>query len=205
MRPSLWAELCARMAARYGHRWTSQYTGDDSPEGQAAAELAQAEWTQTLAGIDSTQMLAGLAADVRRGDDWPPSSAAFRMLCLGIPSFAELRHEILHPELPRTPFGLKWFEYVDVFALRTASERDANLMRKDAYDQVRQFVMAGHTLPPVPLALQKPEPPAKRFASEEQAQEHVRGIMDTIERLNAADAAKAAEKKPTNTEGDAAP
>lgn len=197
MRPGLWAELCARMAARYGHRWTSQYAGDESPEGQAAAELAQAEWTQTLAGIDATQMMAGLAADVRRGDAWPPSSTEFRAMCLGIPTFAELRYEILHPEVPRTPFGVKWWEYVgaDAFALRTASESEANRLRLAAYALTRQFVLAGNALPPVPAALQKPEPPAKRFASDEEAQQHVRAVLDTITRLDLADAEREAERR----------
>lgn len=195
MRPSLWAELCARMAARYGHRWTSQYAGDDSPEGQAAAELAAAEWTSTLAGVDATQMLAGLAADVRRGDAWPPSSTEFRAMCLGIPTFAELRYETLHPEVPRTSFGMQWWQYVDAFALRQASAAEADRMRRDAYELTRQFVLAGNDLPAVPPALQKPEAPAKRFASDEAAQEHVRGIMDTIDRLDAEDAAKAAAKQ----------
>lgn len=195
MRTTLWAELCARMAARYGHRWTSQYLGDESPEGQAAAELAMAEWTSTLAGVDATQMLAGLAADVRRGDAWPPSSTEFRAMCLGIPTFAELRYETLHPEMPRTPFGMQWWQYVDPFALRQASASDADRMRREAYELTRQFVLAGNTLPTVPPALQRPEPPAKRFASDEAAQEHVRGIMDTIHRLDAEDAAKAAAKQ----------
>jgi len=194
MRTSLWAELCARMAARYGHRWTSQYDGDDTPEGAAARELATAEWTDTLAGIDATQMLAGLQADVRRGDGWPPSSTEFRAMCLGIPSFAELRYETLHPELPRTPFVLQWWQYVDPFALRTASAADADRMRRDAYLLTCQFVMAGNALPVVPAALAKPAPPEKRYASTEQAQEYVRGVLSTIEELDARDAARAAEK-----------
>lgn len=162
------------MAARYGTRRTSQYTGGDMLEGRATAELAVA---------------------VRRGDGWPPSSTEFRAMCLGIPTFGELRYETLHPELPRTPFGVKGFEYVDPFALRQAFASEADRMRRQAYELTKQFVLAGNVLPEVPAQLRKPEPVPKRFANEEKVVEHTRGVMVTIERLEAEDAAKAAEQR----------
>jgi hypothetical protein len=200
MRVSLWAELCARMAARYGHRWTSQYASDDSREGLAAAELAQAEWTQTLAGVDATQMLAGLAADVRRGDGWPPSSTEFRAMCLGVPTFAELRYESLHPELPRSEFGQQWRRYIDPFALAHASAADADRMRREAYELTRQFVLAGNTLPDVPRELPPPPRPEKRYASPEEALRHVQTVIGTVERLDAADAARKSVAAPSDAQ-----
>ena len=150
----------------------------------------------------STLVIADPDADVRRGDAWPPSSTEFRAMCLGIPAFAELRYETLHPEMPRTSFGMQWWQYVDAFALRQASAAEADRMRRDAYELTRQFVLAGNDLPAVPPALQKPEAPAKRFASDEAAQEHVRGIMDTINRLDAQDAEKTAAKQVADEKSD---
>lgn len=68
------AYLWTRMIARYGNRWTSQF-------GSLPAGTAMAEWAETCAGLDNAALTAGFAADVARGDDWPPSSPAFRALC----------------------------------------------------------------------------------------------------------------------------
>lgn len=193
MPSSLLDELWARMAASYGHTWTSQYDADDSEIGVAARELAYAHWSEALAGVSSTQMLAGLRADLNRGSEWPPSAALFRALCLGIPSYAAIRHEMTHPELSRTPFGLLCWRYVDMFRLRTANQQEADRLVHDAYELAREHVMTGGELPEVPEALAKPEPPPKRYASEDEVREHLRAIHAVIDRQELANAATSTE------------
>lgn len=192
---SLLDELWARMAASYGHTWTSQYDADDSEIGVAARELAYAHWSEALAGVSSTQMLAGLRADLNRGSEWPPSAALFRALCFGIPAFSSVRYEMTHAEAPRTPFGLQCWRFVDAFRLRTADQREADRLARDAYELAREYVMTGGELPPVPEALAKPEPPPKRYASEDEVREHLRAIHAAIDRHNEVAAAAAAARE----------
>lgn len=78
LNPDLLDYLWARMAARYGNRWTSQV--GDSPTGLAGAEWAETVGSQTL---DSLQR--GFNADADRADGWPPSSTEFAALCRGAP------------------------------------------------------------------------------------------------------------------------
>lgn len=64
--------LWSTMMERYGYRWTKQY----GPTPLAA-------WARDLAGITPEQMMTGLASDLERGQEWPPSCSAFRTMCLG--------------------------------------------------------------------------------------------------------------------------
>ena len=68
-------KLHARLQARYGHRWTSQYPTTD------VIRLATAEWADYLAGMSQAQLDTGM----RTWDgEWPPTLPEFRRACLGI-------------------------------------------------------------------------------------------------------------------------
>jgi len=73
--PKVIAKLHARLQARYGHRWTSQYPTTD------VIRLATAEWADYLAGMSQAQLDTGM----RTWDgEWPPTLPEFRRACLGI-------------------------------------------------------------------------------------------------------------------------
>lgn len=70
-------QLWERMAEMYGHRWTSSYGTDDR----------NGTWRKGLAGLTPQQIGTGLVACLKRrprdGDeDWPPTLAEFRAMCL---------------------------------------------------------------------------------------------------------------------------
>jgi hypothetical protein len=170
------AELWVRMAARYGHAWTSQYArGDDD-----ALRLAMAEWRETLAGVTSAQVQHGLEADALRGAEWPPSSTHFRALCFAIPSFAATRFEMQHGDEPRTPFGLLCWRFVDPFRMRTATQDQADRIARDAYELAKTHVMAGGELPVVPELLAKPDPQQREAASRETAERTLREMAEKL-------------------------
>ena len=150
------------MAHRYGHKWVSQY-GDDPGSGAAV------EWRKTLAGLSPQQIREGLDADVLRGDDWPPSSARFRGMCLGIPGLAFVRPDIdamerasSFGELPRiSSFARLVWQQIDRYNYRHAGSHDAERMLREAYERACDHVMQGGELPSEPVALlEKPKPRA---------------------------------------------
>lgn len=167
-------ELFARMAARYGHTWTSQYVRG----GDAVMAIAYAEWGDTLAGLNGAQIQHGIHIDGQRGAEWPPSSTQFRSLCLDVPSFAAARFEMAHGDEPRTPFGLLCWRFVDPCRLRTANQQEADRLAKDAYELAKAHVMAGGELPPVPAALAKPDPQRRETASRETAERTLREMRE---------------------------
>lgn len=68
-------QLWQRMAAMYGHKWTSSYGVEDD-----------GTWRKGLSGLTTAQIGAGLVKCLERkpidGSDWPPTLAEFRALCL---------------------------------------------------------------------------------------------------------------------------
>ena len=71
---TIWIE----MSILYGHRWTSQYTGE-------VAALAMAKWGEELAALSDQQVQCGLRGCSVNSPDWPPSVGIFRRYCLGLP------------------------------------------------------------------------------------------------------------------------
>lgn len=70
-------KLWERMAEMYGHRWTSSYGVEDT----------NGTWRKGLAGLTPQQIGAGLVACLQRvprdgAEDWPPTLAEFRAMCL---------------------------------------------------------------------------------------------------------------------------
>lgn len=164
----------ARMAAMFGHSWASQF--GESPTG-----LAGDTWAAALAGITPAQISTGLHATLALGAEFPPSAPHFRALCFGIPSFASLRHEMTHGEVPRTPFGIKAWEFIDPFRMRQADQREADRIARDAYDLAKDFAMRGGELPEVHAALRAPlEPERKPAASPEVARRHIDEILGKL-------------------------
>lgn len=163
------------MAAMFGNTWASQF--GESPTG-----LAGDTWAAALAGITPSQISAGLHATLALGAEFPPSAPHFRALCFGIPSFAAFRHEMTHAHVPRSPFGVKAWEFVDPYRMRQADQREADRIARDAYDLAKDFVMRGGELPEVHAALRAPlEPERKRPASPEVARAHIeklRGMLN---------------------------
>lgn len=161
------------MAARYGNRWTSQV--GDSPAG-----LAGAEWAETIGPQTLDSMQCGFTADADRADGWPPSSTEFSAMCVGVPTFAAMRHEMTHGDQPRTPFGLLCWRFVDTYRLRVADQREADRIARDAYDLAKAHVMAGGVLPEVHEALRAPLVPERRPAPPNVAKAHLdamRGML----------------------------
>ena len=72
--PATWtAALFAKLAARYGHRWSSCYPND-------LAKIAMVEWGSGLSGLSGEQIRHGLDS---WKSDWPPSLPEFRRACTG--------------------------------------------------------------------------------------------------------------------------
>lgn len=148
--------------------------------------IAYAEWGETLAGLTRAQIQHGIAIDGRRCSEWPPSSTRFRAMCMDIPSFAALRYEFAHGEVPRTPFGLLCWSKVDAYRLRRADQTEADRLVHNAYDLAVAHVLEGGTLPVVHEALACAGPPERRPAPPEVAKRHIDAMLDS---LNAQEAA----------------
>ena len=134
-----------RMAARYGHAWVSQYGA--APDGPVGAE-----WRETLGPLTRAQIDTGFRADAERAADWPPSSAAFRRACFGVPSLAQVRAECRPgcPAISRFTRGV--MARVDGFALRQATVERGDRMLAEAYELTVAAVMRGDELPEEPVA-----------------------------------------------------
>lgn len=169
-------ELFARFAARYGRAWTTQCGTTDR-----AMALTHAEWAETLAGLTRAQVQHGLVIDAKRGDQWPPSSPQFRAMCLDVPSFPALRYECQHPEVPRTPFGVLCWQFIDAYTLARADRQGADRILRDAYELARAHVLDGGKLPVVHEALAKPDVPERTPASPETARRHVDEILRKLD------------------------
>jgi hypothetical protein len=182
---SVMDEIWMRMASRYGHAWVSQY--GPMPDGIAAAE-----WRGTLGGLTAAQLREGFEADAIRGDDWPPSSAKFRALCLGIPSIASVRSEVSDSLTYRKPLGgsgavpiISRFargvlSRLDTYAYRNAMGRAADRIFDEAFQRTREFVMEGGTLPVEPAALIEEQKPEFKPASPEVAAEHIARMAEIL-------------------------
>jgi len=148
----------------FGHAWVSQYGTD--PTGHAADT-----WSAALASVTTQQLAEGLHATFSLGRDFPPSAPRFRALCLGIPSFAAVDHELRTNKGPRSPFLRQTWSYIDGYLFARAESKKAERMLKAAYDLAVEYVMRGGTLPyPIDGELEAPKkqthPPAKPETAE---------------------------------------
>lgn len=129
------------MLAMYGNTWASQY-------GTSPAGIAADTWSAVLSGLTPQQVAAGLKACALSGAEFPPNAPRFRALCFGLPDFAAVNHEILcSKDAERTPFARLVWSFIDGYQHRIAPARDAERMRRAAYDQACDHVMQGGALP----------------------------------------------------------
>lgn len=161
-----------RMTSRYGHRWTSNY--GDEPGGIAAAE-----WRDALSGCGQAEVDSGFAADLRRGDGWPPSSSEFRAMCFSIPSFATIKPRASRTTEP-TRFEVLVWQNVDSYRYRQADADKAERMLRDGYEIAREHVMAGGDLPELPEAMIEHKEPDANPMPADALQKKMRELADEI-------------------------
>lgn len=130
-------QLFLRMAALFGHTWTSQY-------GRTPGGVAGETWAAALAGLSNVELAHGLREVMKLGGEFPPSAPKFRMLCLGIPSFDFVRHALRTRQ--STAFVRLVWEFVDAHALAHADERGADRQLRGAYDLAREYILQGGRL-----------------------------------------------------------
>lgn len=145
--------LWARLAAIYGHRWTSAY-GDDP------AGLGGDTWGVGLFGVTPAELAAGIQACILRNDSWPPTLPEFRALCFGIPSLAAVKLDL--PKAHRQPFTCLVALHLDFYALARMDQGQADRALRDAYEIARELRMAGAPLPEPVAALTADPLPAPR-------------------------------------------
>jgi len=166
------------MAEIYGGRWTGSY-GDNPNEGAALT------WGKGLAGLTGEHLAAGINACITCADPWPPTLPEFRLRCLGVPAFAAVRADAGKQD----GFTRLVWQYLDGHRYRMASSDMADRLLREAYDQAREHVMRGGTLPEAPVAEIEHEVREQVPASREQVQQH---MVEIARELNMAAAAEAA-------------
>ena len=138
--PEVMDEIWLRMASRYGHSWVSQY-------GAMPDKFAGAEWRSTLGGLPIAQIRHGFEVDMLRGAEWPPSSTAFRAMCMGIPTLADIRKEVQSREGRRSPFAMMVLQELDGWHYKHAEHDKSERMLREAYEAARIRVMGGECMP----------------------------------------------------------
>lgn len=181
-------ELWTRMASIYGHRWNSSY-GDMSEHADGRLTTTGDTWRRGLLGITPAQIAVGLNSCIVSAEPWPPTLPEFRALCLGVPSLASVRSAVHAPN--RDPFVRQLWTYLDWYALRTADARSYDRLISNAYEQAREFVMRGGTLPEPSEELPAPEPREYRPASDAVVASCTQEIEGVFERIEAQEAALA--------------
>lgn len=166
--PAMWLRrLWERMAALYGHAWTSVH-GVTPHTATGALTMSGSTWAGALAGLSGPQVAAGVEACIALGGEFPPNAPRFRAMCLAIPALEAVRTELQRGE-PSTFARAVWAE-LDVFRFRQAPAEQADRMLQAAYSQVRDRVMRGEQLPAPPVAaIQREERKHVRATPEQQA------------------------------------
>lgn len=172
---SLLDSFWLRMAGMFGHTWASQYGA--KPDGVGADT-----WAAALSGVTGAQLAHGLRETLLLASDFPPSAPRFRALCLGIPSFATVRAEIVKRDSERSPFTLLVWRGIDGFAFARADQQKAERMLREAYDHAREHVMRGGALPEPPVAAITADtaPPPLKLASDETAANALARIAEVL-------------------------
>lgn len=160
------------MAAIYGHRWTSSF-GLSAEDDDGKLTMTGDTWSRGLAGIAEPLIGAGLDACIHSSDEWPPTLPAFRAKCLDIPSSAVvlrcLRKCDERSRFHDDAFLAEVYRRVDWYRANDASYDKRDRLILEAYETVREDVMAGWQLPPPPALLPPPEKPVVVELTPEQA------------------------------------
>ena len=150
------ARLWDRMAAIYGHRWTSSYG--------TCTSTAFSVWLRGLADIEPKQLGAGLAKclerrdikDAARVDPWPPTLPEFRALCLpspedlGLPSEDTAYRAAASGDWSLHPAVWAAARKVGTWELRRLPETVMRSRFVSEYRSVMGGVMAGQAFPQPP-------------------------------------------------------
>ena len=139
-----------RMAAIYGHKWTSSF-GDSPFNDQGVLTIAGDTWQRGLTGIPEPAIAAGLQAALTSADGWPPTLPAFRALCYGIPPFSIVRREAYGAH--RSGFTTHALSRLDMYRWKHTDQDKADRLLREAYEETTQFVVSGGVLPKPSLAL----------------------------------------------------
>ncbi len=167
--------LWLRMTEIYGHKWVSAY-GADAEQG------AGQTWAKGLGGINAQQLAHGLSSALASSDAWPPTLPEFRSLCLGIPTFAAVKHELRTTgNAKRSPFLRQVWEFIDSYLFARATAESADRMLRDAYNLAAEYVMRGGHLPePVVGEIEQQKPVKPERASHEAAAPHIEQIRTLL-------------------------
>lgn len=163
--------LWHRMGAIYGHRWSSAYGEDATAQGEAGEV-----WAKGLAGLTARQIGDGISAAMASADPWPPTLPEFRALCLGIPSYATVAHQIARPAPEQSRFVRLVWQRIDGWRFGQAPTQESERMLRSAYEAAREHVMRGGALPEPSIAIEAAKPREAKPASPEV----VKAAMDKI-------------------------
>lgn len=162
------------MGAMFGHTWSSQF--GTKPEG-----LGGDTWAAALSGVTAQQLAHGLRETLTLGGEFPPSAPKFRAMCLGIPSLAHVRTEILARDSRRSPFARLTLSNIDTFRFRMADADKADYLIRDAYELAREHVMRGGELPEeVTGEIEAPKPEPIKPATPEKVQAVMRDLTAVL-------------------------
>lgn len=168
--------LWLRMAEIYGHRWTSAY--GDNPDAGAGPT-----WAKGLEKLTPAQLAHGLTTAIASADGWPPTLPEFRSMCLGIPTFAAVKHELRTSKDTgrRSPFLRQVWSFIDGYMLARADHDKADRMLRDAYLLAAEYVMRGGQLPAPSEGSLEHERQAKPVpASQESVKRHLAEISQLL-------------------------
>lgn len=146
-----------------------------------------------LAGVEPAQIAAGLQETLALGLEWPPTAPRFRAMCMGIPSIAQVRHELKYPSEKRTPFMRQVWAYMDMNQYNTGDEYRFDRAVNEAYELACRHVLTGQALPPTPIAVIGVQKRAKPVpASDEVMRDQLNRMADILgEKRVGAEAASA--------------
>ena len=130
--------------ASWGHRWSSAL-GEDPLDTDGRLTAPAMVWADGLP-FPEALVLASLHGFTLR-EEWPPSLAAMRAACLGIPTLAFVREDIIRDRVKRHPFTRMVWGLLDSYAFTRETTDRADRSLRDAYDLARERVMGGEPLP----------------------------------------------------------
>ena len=172
------ARLWERMAAVYGHRWTSAY--GDADDGT---------WLQGLADMTPEQIGHAIGRCATRDDAWPPSLPEFRRLCLpdpeelGLPDEQSAYRMACHLDWSH-PAVYEAAQQVGTLELRSQPQARTWPAFRDAWRRVVERAQRGEQFPgPTPgaaLAIETDRPPEGEPLPAEQARSRVQDLKAAL-------------------------
>jgi hypothetical protein len=171
--------LWARMVAIYGHKWASAY-GDAAEDSIGKLTLSADTWQRGLLGITEAQIAVGLQACIASADPWPPTLPEFRALCFDIPSLLSVKTQLAARNTRRSAFATCVWGHLDSYSYHMAPADKADRMLREAYEEAREHVMRGGTLPEIKQELGAPEIKERAPASADVVDMHMAKIRKQL-------------------------